>query len=122
MVTHKLTVKKPKGTASRKIATAYSRISVMKSQLSMISNDSQDSENDISINSDTSMNPQDTVMCTSTFNMIECANSSVSITDPEIPETEPCSSKNPTSKSFWISSLGLYQHEREVLLSDRWLI
>ena len=67
------------------------------------------------------MNPQDTVMCTSTFNMIECANSSVSITDPEIPETEPCSSKNPTSESFWISSLGLYQHECEVLLSDRWL-
>lgn len=86
----------------------------MKSQLSMMS---QGSENDISNNSDTSMNPLDTsAACTSTF---ECAN--LSIADPEIPETEPNSSKNLTSESLWISSLGLYQNNREVLLSDRWL-
>ena len=117
MATRKLTAKKPKGTASRKITTAYSRILALKSQLSK---DSQGDENDSS-NSDTSMNSQDTATCTSTFKKTECANSSISLADPEIPETEPGSSNDLTSESVWISSLGLYQHDREVLLSDRWL-
>ena len=117
MATRKLTAKKPKVTASRKITTAYSRILALKSQLSK---DSQGDENDSS-NSDTSMNSQDTATCTSTFKKTECANSSISLADPEIPEIEPGSSNDLTSESVWISSLGLYQHDREVLLSDRWL-
>ena len=96
VATRKLTVKKPKGTTSRKIATAHSRISALKSQLSMISKDSQGDEDDNS-NSDTSMNSQDTATCTSTFKKTECANSSISLVDPEIPETELGSSNDLTS-------------------------
>ena len=70
------------------------------------------------IATDTFTNSQDIATCTSTFKKTKCANSSTSLVDPEIPEAEPGSSNDLTSESLWISSLGLYQHDREVL---RWL-
>ena len=35
--------------------------------------------------------------------------------------SEPDSSLNPTSESMWIPNLGLFNHDREVLLSESWL-